>query len=39
MSVKPKRADQEEANRNDGGKDGPKDGNLHILSHIIEYFY
>ena len=39
MSVKRKREDQEVANRNDGVKDGPKDGNFYILIYIIDYIY
>ena len=39
MSVKRKGEDKEVANRNDGGKDGPKDGNLYILIYVIDYIY
>ena len=39
MSVKRKREEQEVANRNDDGKDCPKDGNLYILIYVIDYIY
>ena len=39
MSVKRKGEDKEVANRNDGGKDGPKDGNFYILIYIIDHIY